>query len=241
MNPTNETPTLAPPRVLRRARAEERFAAAAIVVAVAGFVALVVPAMRAYPGGTVWDPTTRGNDFWLNYLSDLQRTVAINGEPNPTGARYAQGAMLLLAVGLGPVWWLLARLFPERVRLGRAVRGCGVVTVLGAVAAGLLPSDRFADGHMFAILCGGAAGVAAASLATVGLAGQGPAERLAAFLGATTVAISVADLLLYVSRLTGAVVEIPPIAVLERTSLLLVLAWMCAVATSGALRARTRP
>src|SRR5579862_6625121 len=131
MNPSNETPTLAPPRVLRRARAEERFAAAAIVAAVAGFVALVVPAMRAYPGGTVWDPTTRGNDFWLNYLSDLQRTVAINGEPNPTGARYAQGAMLLLAVGLGPVWWLLARLFPERVRLGRAVRGCGVVTVLG--------------------------------------------------------------------------------------------------------------
>ena len=35
--------------------------------AVAAFVALVIPAMRAYPGGTVWDPTTRGNHFWLNH------------------------------------------------------------------------------------------------------------------------------------------------------------------------------
>jgi hypothetical protein len=241
MNPKTAPAPLAPPTTFRSARVLERLAAAVIVVAVAGFVALAVPAMRAYPGGTVWDPTTRGNDFWLNYLSDLQRTVAINGQPNPTGARYAQGAMLLLAVGLGPVWWLLARLFPERVGLGHAVRACGVVTMLAAVAAGFLPSDRYADGHTLAILGGGAAGVVAAGLATVGLAGRGPTERFATALGATTVAISVADFLLYVSRLTGAVVEIPPIAVLERISLLLMLAWMCAIARSGALGPRTRP
>lgn len=240
MNLSKVPPALAPV-TLRSTHVGERLASIAIVVAVAGFVALVVPAMRAYPGGTVWDPTTRGSDFWLNYLSDLQRTVAINGQPNPTGARYARAAILLLAVGLGPVWWLLARLFPERVRLGHFVRACGVLSVLGAVAAGFLPSDRFADGHTVAILCGGAAGVLAAALATFGLAGRGAAERLATALGATTVAISVADLLLYVSRLMGAVVEIPPIAVLERMSLLLVLAWMCAIARSGAVGMRARP
>jgi hypothetical protein len=241
MNPSKVPSALAPRPLFRSAHVGERLAAVAILIAVAGFVALVVPAMREYPGGTVWDPTTRGSDFWLNYLSDLQRTVAINGQPNPTGARYARAAILLLAAGLGPLWWLLGRLFPERVRLGHVVRACGVLSVLGAVAAGFLPSDRFADGHTVAILCGGAAGVVAAALATFGLAGRGAAERLATALGATTVAISVADLLLYVSRLTGAVVEIPPIAVLERMSLLLVLAWMCAIAWSGAAGVRTRP
>ena len=147
-----------PPAACRHALPAQRAAALAIVAAVVGFIALIEPAMRAYPGGTVWDPATRGNDFWLNYLSDLQRTVAINGEPNRAGALYARAAMLLLALGLAPFWVLLTRLFAERVRLGRAVRASGAVSVLCAVAAGFLPSDRYAEGHAVAIAAGGIAG-----------------------------------------------------------------------------------
>ncbi|MGH7436520.1 MAG: hypothetical protein ACRENE_12675 [Polyangiaceae bacterium] len=229
-----ESVTLSPPASCRHALPAERAAALAIVATVVGFIALIEPAMRTYPGGTVWDPTTRGNDFWLNYLSDLQRTVALNGEPNRAGALYARAAMLLLALGLAPFWALLTRLFPERVRLGRAVRASGAVSVVGAVAACLLPSDRFAGGHAIAIAAGGTAGVIAAALATAGLARRGRGEWLTTSLGAATVAVSTADLLLYLSRLTGAFAEIPPIAVLERTSLLLVLAWMCCTARRGA-------
>lgn len=239
MSQQAESVTLSPPAACRHALPAQRAAALAIVAAVVGFIALIEPAMRAYPGGTVWDPATRGNDFWLNYLSDLQRTVAINGEPNRAGALYARAAMLLLALGLAPFWVLLTRLFAERVRLGRAVRASGAVSVLCAVAAGFLPSDRYAEGHAVAIAAGGIAGVVAAALATAGLAGRGRGEWLTTSLGAATVAISVADLLLYLSRLTGAFAEIPPIAVLERMSLLLVLAWMCCTARSGAARPRT--
>ena len=98
-----------------------------------------------------------------------------------------------------------------------------------SLASGFLPRPRSCRGAPLEILGGGAAG-AVAALATVGLAGCEP--RAPATPGATTVMISVADLLLYVSRLRRAVVEIPPIAVLRALLLSAVLAWMCAIARS---------
>ena len=46
--------------------------------------------MAEYPGGTGWDARSNGNDFWLNYLCDLERTVAINGQPNAIGSVMAE-------------------------------------------------------------------------------------------------------------------------------------------------------
>jgi hypothetical protein len=219
------------PTELPRSRAPgERIASCAIVVAVAGFLAFIVPAMRAYPGGTTWDNTTRGSDFWLNYLSDLQRSVALNGEPNATGAALAQAAMLLLAVGLAPFWWLAARRFPERPRLGRAVRTSGLAGVVGSIAVGLMPSDRFGDGHSLAVVLGGVPGLVAAGLAVGGLASRGRTARVAAVIGAVTVLVSSADFLLYVERLGQAGLDLPVIAILERVSVIFVLLWMCTIA-----------
>ena len=98
-------------------------ASAAILAAEAAFVLLLIPAMRAYPGGTSWDPASSGHDFWLNYLCDLTRSVALNGQPNPAGAALAQGAMGLLALGLLPFWWVLPQLFPSGARLGATAMG----------------------------------------------------------------------------------------------------------------------
>ena len=186
--------------------------------------------MRAYPGGTVWDKTTRGSDFWLNYLSDLQRSVALNGEPNARGSALAQAAMLVLALGLAPLWWLAARLFPGRPRLGRAVRVAGIAGVAGAVAVGLLPSDRFGDGHSLAIVLGGVPGLVAAGLAVLGLLSRGGPVRIAATTGAMTLLVSGADFLLYVGHLGRPGPDSQAAAVLERAATLLVLSWMCAIA-----------
>ena len=100
-----------------------------VVATIAAFVALVVLAMRAYPGGTSWNASAPGHDFWLNYLCDLARPTALNGVPNPFGSTLAQAAMLALAVGLLPWWSLLARFVPSHPRAGRAMR------VLGTSAA----------------------------------------------------------------------------------------------------------
>jgi hypothetical protein len=218
----------------RGAPVGERIAAFAIVFAVVGFVALVVPAMQAYPGGTVWDSTTRGDDFWLNYLSDLQRGVALNGEPNARGATFAQAAMLVLAVGLGPVWWLVARLLRGQPALGRAVRITGVVGVLGALAVGVMPSDSCEGGHAVAIILGGVPGLVAAGLGTFGLAGRGGAEDVAAATGAAAVVVSLVDFSFYVERLVHGGPDLAAVAVLERVAILFVLVWMCAVAWTGA-------
>jgi hypothetical protein len=217
----------------RSAAPADRAAAWAIVAAVTGFVGLAVPAMRAYPGGTVWNRASRGSDFWLNYLSDLQRSVALNGEPNAKGALYARAAMLVLALGLAPVWWLLPRRFPFAPRLGLAVRVCGMAGVAGALAVCVMPSDRFGSAHAFAIVLGGVPGLAAGVLATAGLA-AGRAEHPATIVGTAAMGLSVSDFVLYVERLASGGPELPVVAVLERLSILLVLAWMCVIARSGA-------
>jgi hypothetical protein len=214
----------------------ERIAAFVIVFAVMGFVSLAVPAMQAYPGGTLWDTTTRGNDFWLNFLSDLQRGVALNGELNTRGSMLAQAAMLVLAMGLGPVWWLIARLMQGQPALGWAVRITGVAGVVGAIAVGVLPSDRFGGGHELATVLAGVPGLVAAGMATVGLAGRGGAEDIAAATGAAAVVVSLVDFTFYVERLVRGGPDLAAVAVLERVAILFVLVWMCAVAWTGARR-----
>jgi hypothetical protein len=204
----------------------ERLARWATVISVAGFLALLLPAMLLYPGGTVWDRTAPGSDFWFNYLSDLQRSVALNGEPNAEGSRLAQAAMLVLAAGLAASWWLAARFSSDRPRLGLALRVSALAGVLGAFAAGLLPSDRFAEGHELAVLVGGASGLLATACAVIGIADR--RSWLLTAIGSATVLVSGVDFALYVQHLgrPGA----PLGALLERVSTILLLVWLCAVA-----------
>src|SRR6187549_2918286 len=113
----------------------------AVVMTIAAFVALAILAMRAYPGGTSWDASAPGHDFWLNYLCDLARPTALNGVPNPCGSTLAQAAMLSLAVGLVPWWSLVARLTPGHPRAGRAMRALGAVAAIGIAFVVALPGD----------------------------------------------------------------------------------------------------
>ena len=213
---------VAPSRPLRL-----RTSAVAMLVAVAAFVALFVLAVRAYPGGTAWDPAARGHHFWLNYLCDLTRGVALNGEPNPVGSILGQAGMVALALGLLPLWWLLPHLFPSRARLGIAVRVLGSLTSPGAIAVTLMPSDRFGAWHSVAIMLAGPPGLLAALLAVAGLVREERGLRVAAAIGAAMLLTAAIDFFLYLSYLSGTGPMV--VAVLERGALILLLAWMVTV------------
>jgi hypothetical protein len=207
-----------------------RAGSTAIFAAVAGFVALIAPAMAEYPGGTSWDRTTRGNDFWLNYLCDLERGVAINGQPNAVGSVLAQVAMVVLGAGMLAFWWALPLLFPASPRLGRAVRAMGWTSLPGMVAVALLPSDSFASLHPYTMMLAGLPGLAAAALAVLGLASESAGTWLPAAVGGAALVVSCLDFVLYVRQLASEEPGPTALAVLERTATILVLLWMCVTA-----------
>lgn len=200
----------------------------AVVACVGAFVALIVPAMALYPGGTWWDPHAVGHRFWTNFLCDLEWRTALDGTPNPVGARLAEGAMLALVLAFVPFWPLAARLFPARPRLAAAVRILGWTSVLGMVAVALMPSERFGALHGVAVVVAGLPGLSAAVLAA---AGQLLARRtLPGALGAAMVLFAIVDFVLYVHTMLhgGPGPLVLPVA--QKLALLLLLGWMLAVA-----------
>jgi hypothetical protein len=203
-----------------------RLLSAAIAASVAAFALLIGLAMRAYPGGTQWDPTAPGHHFWLNYVCDLARRTALDGASNAAGSRLAQVALLVLGVGALLHWWSSPLLFQERSRLGATVRTLGSASVVGMFAVALLPADRFAGLHPLVMALSGGPGLAAAGCAAVGLASK---ERLAFAVGVAGLIVSALDLALYASQLAGHDPG-PAVAILERVALLVELAWMCVVA-----------
>jgi hypothetical protein len=202
-------------------------ASSAIALALGGFVVLIGMAMIAYPGGTSWDTATRGHDFWLNYLCDLERQTALNGESNLVGARLAQVAMFLLGMAAAPFWWSMPRLFAGGRGLSIAVRSLGTASICGMVGVVFFPSDRFGGLHPFLMALAGAPGLTAAGCSIVGLARR---ERIAAMIGGAALLVAAADFAFYAVQLSGTGAGPMAVAVLERVALMLILAWMGVVA-----------
>jgi hypothetical protein len=214
---------LAPP-----GRVKTQAAAIAMAAATVASAALLVPAMCVYPGGTQWDRTAEGNDFWRTYLCDLARTVALNGRPNPLGSALAQGSMLVLALGLFFFFWVLPRMVTTRARLGPWIRLLGTLAVIATVFVVLLPANRFSGVHGAAIVAAGVPGLIAASLAVIGLARQG--SRALAVVGATTLLVSLGAFVIYLRQFLVAGPGPVAGAVLERVALLALFGWIAAVA-----------
>jgi len=126
-----------------------RFACGCVLLAVGQFVVIQGLAMTRYPGGHDWDKAAPGYDFWRNTLSDLGKTVAVNGRPNPLSA-LSRGSATVFLLSLGPLWLVLPRLFPDRRRLGAAVRVLGMLSLGGIVGLGLTPADKYHVGHAVA-------------------------------------------------------------------------------------------
>jgi len=216
-------------------RASPTHLASAIVASVVGFIALEVPAMLLYPGGTWWDAGTRGHRFWQNFLCDLEWRVGLDGRPNPVGSRLAQAAMLVLASGLAPFWVAVARLFHEKAGMASAVRILGTLAVAGTIAVTLMPSDRFGAIHGAAVLIAGGPGLTAALLAVVGLLIAGPRPRVEGWIGAATLAFALVNFVLYAAHYLAGVEGTPLVPAVQKIALTLLLAWMVAVgARAGA-------
>jgi len=204
-----------------------RAASTAMLAAAGAFVVLFMLAVRAYPGGTDWDRAASGHHFWRNYLCDLARAVALDGEPNPVGCLLAQAGMVVLALGLLPLWWLLPHLFPSHARLGTAVRVLGSLAAAGALAAVLMPSDRFGAWHAVSIMLAVPPGLLGVLLAVGGLACEERVPRVGAGIGAAMLLTTGIDWVLYFYYLSGTAPMI--VAVLEKVALILLLAWMATV------------
>jgi hypothetical protein len=208
--------------------------AAAILAGVGGFIALEVPAMVLYPGGTWFDTGVHGHRFWQNFLCDLEWRVALNGQPNPVGSRLAQGALLILTAGLAPFWIAVARLMREKGRLSAAVRILGLLATAGNVAVTLMPSDRFGAIHGAAVLLSGAPGLSAAALAMVGLLIAGPRPRIEGWIGASMLGFAFVNFVLYASHYLGGVEGTPLVPTMQKMALIFLLGWMVAVAVRAA-------
>ena len=215
----------------------DRVMPAAVLVDTTAFVALILLAMSVYPGGTAWDPTTHGHDFWLNYLCDLERSTALDGRANGEGAALAQAALLVLGVGCMAFWRTLPALYPARVHVGRATRWLGLMSACGLIAVAVLPPDRFPSLHPLLMIVAGGPGILAAALGVVGLA-TGRAWPILATVGAAVVVASGVDLVLYLRQLCVAAPAPVAVAVLERVALLLALAWRALVAVEIAVVGR---
>jgi hypothetical protein len=201
-----------------------------IFACVGGFTLLEVVAMSLYPGGTFWEPAAHGVRFWENFVCDLESQVALNGEPNILGARFAQAAMLSMVIGFAPFWWIVPRLFADRRLLGHAVRALGLTSLGGIVAVTFMPSSRFGALHGVAVLVAGGPALAAAVLAVAGLARGEPRPRIGAALGAGTLTFALADFVLYIRTMLygGPGPLVLPVA--QKFALILLLAWMGVVA-----------
>ncbi len=207
----------------------DRVAPVAVITTLACFVALIGAAMCVYPGGTAWDVTTVGHDFWRNYLCDLQRQVALDGRPNAVGSVLARAAMLVLGVGSAFFWLLLAEGLSHRPELARPVRVLGCFAALGVAGVALWPVDRFPQMHPLLMLGAGAPGIVASTLALGGIATRKGAFSLV-LLGAGALVTSTVELALYARQVLAPAHDPQVLAMLERVALILVLAWMGMVA-----------
>ena len=158
-----------------------RLAADAVLASIGIFIALVVVSMATYPGGSWLAPNAQQHDLLRNFLCDLLGPMAINGKPNPVGSAAMIAAMVVLALGLGVLWWSMGRLFVSP-RLSVAIRVCGTVSLLGLVAVPFTPPTVSYPLHAAAVFSGGGPAAAACVLSLIGMAIE-PRTRPLAVLG----------------------------------------------------------
>ncbi len=201
----------------------------AIVLSVALFTALVATAMALYPGGHSWDSRAQGHDLWRNYLCDLARGIALDGQPNP-GALAGKLAMIVLAAGLVPFFARTTSLAPRAARLGRAVRTLASVTAMAVFLVAFVSGDRYGRLHAAAVVLAGVPGLAAGAGAVLALAWDRRSPRDVLGAGALTLGLGLVDFTLYVANVGADGGGPVAVTVLQRLATVALLAWMLAAA-----------
>jgi hypothetical protein len=206
--------------------AQVRRAAGVCLIALSlGFAALMGAAMVVYPGGSFLDRGAVGHHFFYNFFCDLTQPIALNGSPNPLGSTLAQAGMLVLVAAFVPFWVVLPGLFPGDQRLGAAVRGLGLISVVGLVGVPLTPSGRFGALHTMFVFAAGIPGIVAGVLAAVGL-WRAPLLR---WIAAVTLLVALVNGALYVHNVVTAGAVPLALPAIQKAAAAGLLCWMVAV------------
>ena len=216
--------------------ARHRIAAFAVVPPLLGFVALMGLAMAAYPGGTWEDAHAPGHSQVRNFLCDLTRPVAINGVPNPTGAKYAELGLYAYVFALGPFFFITPALFADRKRLGRLVWISGVLCSLGGLVIVALPSWMVGP-LMHGVLVLGTAvpGLIAALGATLGAWTTTTPSRGIRFAATATLVFTAVTVAVFAAQIARGAETTTGLPVLEKLAMVLSMAWM-GLTTAAVLR-----
>lgn len=205
----------------------ERLLAVAVVVPLLAFSGLMGTAMASYPGGTWEDPHEAGHSQLRNYFCDLERPVALNGQPNDFGAACADWSLVAFSIALAPFFLAAPRVFAQRKRLGQVVAVSGVLCALGGVGIVMVPSYKYgAAVHGVAVLLAAVPGLTAIIATTVGHYGartSAPAIWKAAVLTLVVTALSVAVFAVQLMRGVETTTGLP---VLEKLAVFGSMVWM---------------
>lgn len=183
-------------------------------------------AMAYYPGGHDWDRRTPGYDFWRNTLSDLGKTVAVNGQPNPLSRASRISTTVFLLTSMGTMWQVLPALFPDRQPLGRGVRVLGMLSLLGMIGLGLTPADRHPVGHAVANGMAAVPGLVAFLLACWGLSDSPRCPRVLFLLSLVFLSFGGVHFGQYVAHFWMGRAWLPSAPLMQRLAFLAGMAWM---------------
>ncbi len=213
-----------------------RIAAIAVLPPLLAFAALMLLAMSAYPGGTWEDPHAAGHSQVRNFLCDLTRPVAINGQPNPTGAKFAELGLYAYVVALGPFFFVTPALFSDKKRLGRMVWICGVLCSLGGIAIVALPSWMVGPRmHGALVLSTAVPGLLAALGATLGAWTTSTPSRPIRLAAAATLVLTAVTVAVFAGQIARGAETTTGLPVLEKLAILMSMAWM-GLTIAGVLR-----
>ena len=108
------------------------------------FLILSTAAMLFYPGGTKLDSSTSGYLFFLNFFSDLGRTISHSGEPNAISLVFFVITLSLSGLSFIIYFYFLPSFFPsspQMRRYGDIIQKAGIIGGMGFIAIAFFPSD----------------------------------------------------------------------------------------------------
>lgn len=211
-----------------------RLVALAVVPPLLAFATLMLLAMAEYPGGTWEDHGAPGHSQVQNFLCDLVRPIAINGQSNRAGARYAELGLYAYVLALSPFFLITPWLFAERKRLASVVWVCGSLCCLGGMAIVAFPSWRIGPLVHGALVLGTAVpGLIAALGATLGAWTAATPQRAIRFAATATLTVTALTVVVFAAQLARGTETTTGLPVLEKTAILLSIGWM--VLTAGAV------
>lgn len=127
------------------------------MVGCAQFVFFTFFGMLFYAGGTYQDPSIESYSFFMNFFSDIGRTVAHSGESNLPAFVFFSLAFFLVGMFLLPMFLAFPNFFEKRSIEQRISIGGSILGIFSAFCfSGITfaPSDVHRAAHMFFVYTG---------------------------------------------------------------------------------------